>query len=240
MACSGPCFLLPIFLQSLRGLSPIQTGLWLLPSAIATAIILPIGGLVVDWIGPKPVILVGVVTLMLTTYALSSLTLATPFWTLQLWLLGRSVAISLTFQPADVIALSGVAREALARATALLSITRQVVVAFGIALLSTYVENRIPVHFAHMAERATVSSPESFFVGQVSARLQLQGFSPTAAYQTALQLLAGQIRLHATILSYRDAFLFATAIVAIGVIVALTLKPPVKSKGGQAEVSEPA
>src|SRR5262249_20699544 len=50
----GALFLLPIFLQSLRGLSPVQAGLWLLPSALVTAFVLPIGGILVDRLGAKP------------------------------------------------------------------------------------------------------------------------------------------------------------------------------------------
>ena len=227
----GALFLLPIFLQNLRGLSAIQTGLWLLPSAIATAIILPLSGILVDRFGAKPVIIIGVAALILTTYSLSNLSLSTSFWTLQLWLLGRSVAMALIFQPSTVISLSNIPREALARATALRTITRQVVVAFGLAMLSTYVEGRLPLHFAHIAERATAASPARFFVGQLTSRFQAQGFSPPTAQGLALQQLGQQIRLHATILSYRDAFLLTTFIVATGLIIALTLKPATRPEG---------
>ena len=93
IALFGALFLLPIFLQGLRGLTPVQAGLWLLPSALATMVVLPIGGILVDRFGAKPIILIGAAALALTSYALSHLTLQTTFWTLPLWLLGRSVAI---------------------------------------------------------------------------------------------------------------------------------------------------
>jgi EmrB/QacA subfamily drug resistance transporter len=220
----GALFLLPIFLQSLRGLSPVQAGLWLLPSALVTAFVLPIGGILVDRLGAKPVILTGACALALTTYALSHLTIATTFWTLQLWLLGRSVAISFTLQPTQVVVLSKVPREALARASALFSVTRQVVVAFGTALLSTYVQNRTPIHFAHLAERTTPSSPTASALNQLAALYQKYGLDLLHARAQALRLIGLQIRLQATILAFRDAFILTTWIVGCGVLIALLLR----------------
>src|SRR5262245_30806539 len=220
----GALFLLPIFLQSLRGLSPVQAGLWLLPSALATAFVLPIGGILVDRLGAKPVILTGACALALTTYALSHLTITTTFWTFTPWLLGRSIAISFTLQPTQVVVLSRVPRAALARATALFSVTRQVVVAFGTALLSTYVQNRRPIHFAHLAERATPFSPTASAVNQLAALYQKYGLDLLHARAQALRLIGLQIRLQATILAFRDAFILTTAIVGCGVLIALLLR----------------
>jgi DHA2 family multidrug resistance protein len=224
IALFGALFLLPIFLQNLRGLTPVQAGLWLLPSALATMVVLPFGGILVDRFGAKPIILIGTVALALTSYALSHLSLQTTFWTLQLWLLGRSVAISFTLQPTQVVALSNVPRALLARATSLFSLMRQVVVAFGTALLSTYVQNREPAHFAHLAERVTPSSPTALLVGQLTALFQSRGFDQLHARALALQALAGQLHLQATLFSFRDAFILTTSIVGVGAVMALFLR----------------
>ncbi len=231
----GALFLLPIFLQSLRGLTPIQAGLWLLPSALVTAVVLPVGGVLVDRFGAKPIIVIGTLALTLTTYALSHLTLSTTFWTLQLWLLGRSVAIAFTLQPTQVIALSRVPRAALARATSLFTIMRQVVVAFGTALLSTYVENRQPLHFAHLAEQVTAFSRSGLFVNQVAAYFQSRGFDQLRAQAAALGVVTGQLQLQATILAFRDAFLLTMMIVASSTLIALWLRPAVKLVEGHDE-----
>jgi EmrB/QacA subfamily drug resistance transporter len=235
IALFGALFLLPIFLQNLRGLTPVQAGLWLLPPAVATMVVLPIGGILVDRVGAKPVILLGTLALALTSYALSHLTLATTFWTLQFWLLGRSVAISFTLQPTQVVALSRVPRAALSRATGLLSLTRQVIVAFGTALLSTYVQNRVPLHFAHLAERATPSSPSALLVSQLTGLFQSRGVDQLHAHALALRAFAGRIQLQATLLAFRDAFVLTTAIVAVGAGIALFLRPAVPQASTQAE-----
>ncbi|MFN8456446.1 MAG: DHA2 family efflux MFS transporter permease subunit [Anaerolineae bacterium] len=231
----GALFLLPIFLQNLRGLTPIQTGLWLLPSALITAVVLPVGGILVDRFGAKPIIVIGTLALTLTTYALSHLTLSTTFWTLQLWLLGRSVAIAFTLQPTQVIALSRVPKEALGRATSLFSIMRQVVVAFGTAILSTYVENRQPLHFAHLAEKVTAFSPAGLLINRMLAYFQGRGFDQLRAQAAALEIAAGQLQLQATILAFRDAFLLTMMIVAGSTLIAFWLRSAVKVVEGQGE-----
>jgi len=231
----GALFLLPIFLQDLRGLTPVQAGLWLLPSALITVVVLPAGGILVDRFGAKPIIIIGTLALTLTSYALSHLTLTTTFWTLQLWLLGRSVAIAFTLQPAQVVALSRVPKVALARATSLLSIMRQMVVAFGTALLSTYVEIRQPLHFAHLAEHVTAFSPTGRLINQVTALFQSRGFDQLGAQTAALQVIAGQIQLQATILAFRDAFLLTMMIVAGSTLLALLLRQVARPGDGQSE-----
>jgi DHA2 family multidrug resistance protein len=231
----GALFLLPIFLQSLRGLTPVQAGFWLFPSALATAFFLPIGGFLVDRFGAKPVIISGAIALALTSYALSHLTISTTFWTLQTWLLGRSLAISFTLQPTSVVVLSKVPREALARATALFSVMRQVVVAFGTALLSTYVQTRTPIHFAHLAERVTASSPTALAIARLTGLYQTRGLDLLHARAAALRLIGLQVRLQSTILAFRDAFILTTGIVTCGVIIALFLRRADRPAAGPSE-----
>jgi EmrB/QacA subfamily drug resistance transporter len=234
----GVLFLIPIFLQGLRGLTPIQAGLWLLPSALVTGVMLPVGGLLVDRFGAKPVILMGAIALTLASYALTHLSLSTTYWTLQLWLIGRSVAIAFTLQPVQVIALSAVSPSRMPRATALFSVMRQVIVAFGTALLATQVQNRTPVHFARLAEQATPFSPAGDFVSQVTALLQARGLDQLHAQAAALQALGRQFQLEATIFAYDDAFLLTTLILAGGVLLSLFLRRVIIEGGEQAALVE--
>lgn len=231
----GALFLLPIFLQSLRGLTPVQAALVLMPSALLTAVMLPIGGILVDRVGAKPVIIFGAAALAVTSYALSHLSLDTSYWTLQIWLIGRSLALSFTLQPTQVVTLYDVPREALARATSLTNLTRQVVVAFGTALLSTYVSNRTPVHYAHMAERVTPISPTGHLIDLVSALYQRYGLDALHARAAALRIIGLRLRLQATLLGFHDAFLLTAGIVAVGGLLALLLRSPHRRAKAQAE-----
>src|SRR5205823_9420496 len=82
----GTLLLLPVFLENLRGLTAYQTGRLLLPSALVTVLVLPVGGRLVDRFGAKPVMITGACTLAIVNFLLSHLTLQTPLMLLQFWL----------------------------------------------------------------------------------------------------------------------------------------------------------
>jgi hypothetical protein len=84
---------------------------------------------------------------------------------------------------------------------------RQLVVSFGTALLSTFVQNRQPVHFACLAEQATIFSPAASLVAGLTAVLQTRGYDPISAHLLALRILALQLQGQATILAFDDVFL---------------------------------
>jgi EmrB/QacA subfamily drug resistance transporter len=224
IALFGALFLLPLFLQELRGLAPFETGLWFLPSAVVSAIMLPLSGFLVDRIGAKWVILAGTIILTVASYGLSHLSLYTTFWALQVLLVARSAALAFTLQPANVVALYDVQRNALPRASSLVNVMRQVMSSLGTALLATFVQNRIPVHFAHLAEQATIFSPAAALVNEITQFLVAQGVDAVTAHLQALNYLALLIQRQATVMAFDDAYLLAASIGALGIIVALFLR----------------
>ncbi len=220
----GALFLVSLFLQESRGLGPFETGLWLLPEALVTVVILPIGGILVDRIGGKWIILVGVTALTLASFGLAHLNLYTTYLGLQSVLVIRSVALAFTLQPATVVALDNVPRNALPRASSLLRALGQVAGTFGTAILTTYLQDRVPLHFAHLAEQATISSPAATFVAQITQDLEAHGFNAQAAHTGALQILARNLQQQATVLAFDDTYLLAASIAAVGVFIALFLR----------------
>src|SRR5712692_3636311 len=220
----GALFLVSLFLQEVRGLGPFETGLWLLPEALVTVVILPIGGILMDRIGGKWIILVGVTALALASFGLAHLNLYTTYLGLQSVLVIRSVALAFTLQPATVVALYNVPPNALPRASSLFRVLGQVAGTFGTAILTTYLQDRIPLHFAHLAEQATISSSAATFVAQVTQDLQAHGFNAQAAHTGALQILAQNLQQQATVLAFDDTYLLAASIAAIGIFIALFLR----------------
>ena len=75
IALFGGVFLIPIYLQSLRGLTAMQSGILMLPSSLATAVVMPISGKLFDKYGAKAMVVIGFIILLITTYQLSKLTL---------------------------------------------------------------------------------------------------------------------------------------------------------------------
>ena len=233
-ALFGALFLVPQYLQVLRGLNAVQSGLVLLPSSLVTLIALPISGIAMDRFGPKLSILIGLVALGAASYLLSHLTLTTPTSLLQLWLVGRSIGIGFASQPASVIALSDVPLQKLARGSSFFTVLRLVTSAFVTSFLATFVKSSAVPHFAHLAEQTTPASPLYAYVRGVVAQAAAQGRWTLPVQAQVAQQLAIQMRLQAAILAYRDALVLITGFIAVAFVLAFFVGNPRPGRGGGA------
>ena len=109
MALFGAEFLLPIYLESLRGRSALETGIILLPMAISSGILVTLSGRIYDRIGPRPLMVVGFATLAVNTWQLSQLQADTSIEWLLFLLTLRGIALGLVAQTTMVTSLSAVA-----------------------------------------------------------------------------------------------------------------------------------
>ena len=220
-------FLLPVFLQSVRGLSPIQTGLLLMPEAIALGITLLIAGRLYDKVGPIPVIVPGLLGLAYSMWMLHGLDVTTSDADLVKILILRGASMGMMALPAFTLAMSVHPVEALARASALTNVLRQLFPAFGIALFATLLQTRTAFHFSNLAQTIT---PDSLEAVQVLSRLKEVagqfGASEAVANQAAIGVLNGIVQQRAAVSAFQDVFLIATGIVLLGLIPSLLLRKP--------------
>ena len=79
-AFGGFILLLTLFLQELQGYSPLQAGLIQAPSAIGTAISLPLASRIYPRVGPRRMMIGGFVLSALTMLPFLTLRLDTPWW----------------------------------------------------------------------------------------------------------------------------------------------------------------
>ncbi len=137
VALFGAEFLMPIYLQALRGLTALETGLILVPMAVTGGISITIAGQLYDRFGPRPLLGAGFGILLVNTWQLSQLRGDTSIgWII--FLLGlRGIALGLTVQTTFVTAMSVVPPRQLPRGSSLTNATRNVVQSVGVALLAT-------------------------------------------------------------------------------------------------------
>ena len=69
----GAEFLMPLYLQAMRGRSAIDTGLILLGVALASGITTQIAGRLYDRVGPRPIVIVGFLLLVINTWQLAQI-----------------------------------------------------------------------------------------------------------------------------------------------------------------------
>ncbi len=160
VALFGAEFLMPIYLQSVRGISATATGLILIPLAITGAIATVIAGRMYDKIGPRLIMGFGFGVLMINTWQLSQLKGDTPLSWIIFLLALRGVALGSTVQTTLVTALSVVPLPKVAGGSSLINATRQVVQAIGVALLATVLASTLSPQVAALQQQILDLPPQ--------------------------------------------------------------------------------
>jgi EmrB/QacA subfamily drug resistance transporter len=94
LALFGAEFVMPLYLQMLRGRTALQSGIILLPIAIAAGTMNPIAGRLYDRIGPRLLVVTGSLVLLTNSWQLARLSARTAMETIVLLLAFRGLAIS--------------------------------------------------------------------------------------------------------------------------------------------------
>jgi EmrB/QacA subfamily drug resistance transporter len=223
-ALYGGLFILPIYLQNLRGLSPFQAGLLLLPQALASMVASVASGRLVDKIGVRAVIIPGLACLAIALWLFSSVGADTPYGTIQIWLIIRSLALGFCFQPLYVSAFSEIKSARLPQATAVSTTVRFVVSSLAVAIMATLVQTETAIHYTHLAEQVTPFSSLGKLVPLIQAYFLQHGAPVAEAYSSALQVISEYIQLQATVLAMQDAFRISLVLTVIAIIAAFFVR----------------
>ncbi len=135
MALFGVIILLPIYLQQLRGLDTLSTGLLLLPGGLVMGLLAPRVGKWFDAVGPLPLTLTGTSLITGVLVALSFITADSPVWIALALHVVLSLGLALLFTPTFTSGLNPLPRHLYSHGSAILSTLQQVAGAAGTALL---------------------------------------------------------------------------------------------------------
>jgi EmrB/QacA subfamily drug resistance transporter len=224
VALLGAEFMLPLYLQNLRGLSALDTGLLLMPQGLAVGVSGPIAGRLVDKIGARPVVIVGCLLLALNTWDLSHITLATSYGTLRWLLVLRGLALGLAMTPTQLVGLGAVPEHLRTNASSLFTAMKSVCSSFGVAILATMVQTQALVHAAVLDWQVRPGTAPGATLTQLSALLQAHaGLSASAANLAAIKLMAGQVGQQAAVLAFGDAYRITFFAALLTILLALLL-----------------
>ncbi|MFN7471143.1 MAG: DHA2 family efflux MFS transporter permease subunit, partial [Roseiflexaceae bacterium] len=184
VALFGAEFLMPVYLQALRGYSAFESGLTLLPLAIAAGITTPLAGRFFDKIGPRPLITIGFTILVINTWQFTQIQADTSITTIMLLLALRGVALGMTVQTTFATALSSAPAPKLARASSLVNGTRFVVQSIGVAILATVLTSTLSAEvksLQNQAEEATTAVRQPFGLCETPGVALEDNIPPAAA-----------------------------------------------------------
>ena len=143
IALFGVALLLPLYLEIVRGRTPLQTGLLLIPQGLGAALAMPVAGALTDRIGARPVVTGGVVLALAGTAAYTQITAGTGYWYLAGALLLIGAGLGATITPSMAAAFGAIDRAAIPAATAAISTIQRIAGSLGTVLLAVTLQRAI-------------------------------------------------------------------------------------------------
>lgn len=142
MAMFSGMILTPIYVQTLRGISPMDAGLMMLPGAVIMALMSPITGKLFDKYGGRALAIIGLTIMVITSYYFSKLTFDLSYTYLIILYSLRMFGMSLVMMPVSTNGLNQLPKRFYPHGTAMNNTLQQVSGAIGTALLITVMSNR--------------------------------------------------------------------------------------------------
>ncbi|MGY6498936.1 MAG: DHA2 family efflux MFS transporter permease subunit [Microcella sp.] len=134
MALFGAIIIIPLYVQEVLGASPLVSGLVILPGALLQGLMAPLIGRRYDKVGPRSLVIPGIVLMATTLWAMSMFTSATPIWLVAVANIGIGLGLALLFTPLLTNGLAALKPQLNPYGSAIVGTVQQVAGAAGIAL----------------------------------------------------------------------------------------------------------
>jgi EmrB/QacA subfamily drug resistance transporter len=175
----GFLFLNTLYLQQVRGLSPVEAGLATAPMAAMIVLVSPLSGRVVGRRGPRVPLLVAGACVLVACVMLTALQPATPLWQLIVAYVVFGLGFGFVNAPITNAAVSGMPRAQAGVAAAVASTSRQVGTTLGVAFAGAIAASQIggSVH----ADLSSASHPAWWALAACGAVLLVVGWAATGS-----------------------------------------------------------
>mgnify|MGYP001756685772 FL=1 len=223
MSLYGGMILLPLYLQDLRGFSALDSGLLMLPGALVMGALGPIAGKLLDTIGIKPLAIFGIGIMTYATWELSKLNLETPYLHIMGIYVLRSFGMAFIMMPIMTAGMNALPARLISHGNAFVNTMRQLAGSIGTAILVTVMTTQQTNHVAAFGDELDKTNP----VIQDHMRELAQQYGGESG---ALKVLLQYVNKLASVEGVNDAFIIATVISAIALILSLFLQSKKKAE----------
>ncbi len=145
-AFGGFMLVLTLFLQELRGYSPLQAGLIQGPAAVGTAFSLPMASRIYASVGPRRMLIGGFAFSALTLLPFALVGVDTPVWVVMVLLLFRGLPFAFAVVAAQTLLFGPMESDKAGAASSIYNTLRQIAASFGVALIITILVDRTRSH----------------------------------------------------------------------------------------------
>ncbi|WP_411680716.1 DHA2 family efflux MFS transporter permease subunit [Clostridium thailandense] len=214
-------FFIPLFLQNIRGLGALETGLIMLPGALVSGLMMPISGKLYDHVGPRFMSMAGITCLCYTIYLFHNIDINTPTTTIMLWMVLRGAGTSFASMPAQTASIDSVPQEDVGAASAISNIVSRISGSFGIAILTEILNSRVSFYTASMNSQLT---SRNLGLSGLTQKFSSYFGSGHIAQPLEIASIKGLVAQASFVRSLDDIFIITSCFTILGLIPAFFLK----------------
>jgi DHA2 family multidrug resistance protein len=231
-------FTLPVFLQGDLRMTAQQTGIVLLPGALATAVSMGVVGRLTNRFDPRILITIGALLFAGAMIKLSRITGESGstdfFWALIM----RGVGLGMMFVPLTTITLAELSVRELPQGTGLYNFFRQLGGSLGIAAIATLLSHYTAQFRAILAEHLASGDPVTLGrVDTLTRAMIARGADAWTARQRALSILDRELMGQASVIAYSRIYVISAALI-LALIPLLLLVRQTRGAAGAQHIME--
>ncbi|HTE35018.1 MAG TPA: DHA2 family efflux MFS transporter permease subunit [Reyranella sp.] len=217
----GSTYVMPVFVQTIIGFTPLLAGLMMMPAGLMLAFIFPLAGRMADAVPASTMIIAGLL-LFAAGFALMCMAdVDTTFWTLVGMVMVSRLGLGLINPSLNASSLKAVPADKVRQGAGIANFMRQLGGAFGINLMVAFFEVRTHFHAEALTATQDWRNPTSQrLLALVEQLLQRDSGLPLQQQKAAAYEYLGSM-LHAK----AQMFAFSDTFIVIGIVALLALLP---------------
>ncbi len=201
----GTTFVLPQFTQQILGYSAYESGLALMPRAVALMLFMPVSGWLYPRVGAKPLVLAGIAIIIWSYYDLTQLSILAGYVDLIPPLIIMGVGMPGMFVPLSAVSLSTVDKSLMTDASSFYTLARRVGGNVGYSVVAVLLDRSETIHRVQLAEHISALDPTTQeTLNNTIKTLKILGVEALHATKLAYALLEQKLVKQATMLAYND------------------------------------
>ncbi|MCB0882193.1 MAG: multidrug efflux MFS transporter [Thermoleophilia bacterium] len=142
MGMLGVMILLPLYLQDVRGVGVLETGLLMMPGGVAMGLLGPVVGRLFDARGARVLVIPGCVLILAVLLGFTRVTVSTPVWSILALHVGLMVGLAFAFTPLFTVGLSALPGHLYSHGSSMVGTAQQLAAAAGAALVVNVMSSR--------------------------------------------------------------------------------------------------
>jgi DHA2 family multidrug resistance protein len=231
----GSTYIIPVFVQTMVGFTPLLAGLMMMPAGLMLAVIFPLAGRLSDAM-PASFMIIGGLVLFAAGFALMvGADANTTFWTLVGMVMVSRLGLGFINPSLNATALKALPPDRVRQGAGVANFMRQLGGAFGINLIVAFFEVRTRFHAdALTATQDWGNRTTERLLTQMEQLMQRSGLPFQQQKTAALEFLGQMVNAQAQMLAFSDTF------IVIAIVSLLALIPAALLSRSQQPVRRPA